>query len=195
MAPTWKLQIFTEGKALVSQSRARAEEIESEQIGWEAVEEGRSTKSADVRNQFLSEHPNGAESIGVEKPTAEDTTSMARVYDENLKAERENQRTQTVRAYEARCAQLTELAQQRVCARRKGKSSHVAKFDELAELRAAKLGAAQLKREEYRQRVLEEATARQKVDAAREAALAAELQIRELLDPALAAGGGKKKKK
>jgi hypothetical protein len=197
--PMWKLQIFTDGKALVAESRARADEIESEQIGWEAVEEGRSVKSAEIRKAFLesSSDSAGGDMVVVERPTADDATADARVFDERLQVEREGKRNQAVREYEARCAQLVELSQQRVDARREGKSEHIAKFDKLAELRATRLNAAVSKRQEYRQRVIGEAAALERVNASREAALAAEMQIRELLDPALAngGGGGKKKKK
>mmetsp|Transcript_19937 Transcript_19937/g.59626 ORF Transcript_19937/g.59626 Transcript_19937/m.59626 type:complete len:883 (+) Transcript_19937:369-3017(+) len=195
VAPVWKLQIFTEGKALVVPSQSRSEEIEGEQLGWEAVEEGRGTKSTALRSTYLAESAEaGPAGANVERPSTAEA-HVARIFDSTLQTEREQQRTAAVRAFEDKRSKLSALERQRLEGRLKGKSAHLARFDELAKRRETRMGAALSKRDDYRRRLIEEAEARVAVDTARTAALAAEMQIRELLDPALASGGGGKKKK
>eukprot|EP00041_Stephanoeca_diplocostata_P035875 m.1281302 g.1281302 ORF g.1281302 m.1281302 type:complete len:1548 (-) comp24770_c0_seq1:193-4836(-) len=215
--PQWRLQIFgssVEGEMAVQPVAPREEEIASIKMGWEAVNEGRADKAAVVRDTFLTakdvdaaEHTGGTSGDDDPRETpAQDLdgdartipsspTGVVRVFDEQLRMERETQRDAAHRAYRERAAARHEREQERQARHRAITTAH---FTNLCanEQHKAQLRQNVLRlRSAYRQRLVDEDNAKKQLELARVHAQQAELHVREANDPSLAGGAGKKKKK
>jgi len=195
--PAWRFNVFSEApdRVTCTPDRVREEEINSKKMGWEAVEAGRAETAKGLRTKFLAseavEPPatDGAAAVATAvkltrpihmpelvKKTSEETV----IFDDAYINQQDQTRFQIQSAYrKERDALLAQRSDYR-SKRRDMNSSHIERYSSLRSLRNGSLTTKQDLRGAYRQRILDEAFAKQSAVEARAIAVEAEKMALEI---------------